>query len=45
MKQNDIALSHFGDILERITAEHGSSDIDDYISTHPSTELRLQRFR
>ena len=52
MLENKIALHKFADIMSRLEAAHtenktGSDDNEffDYFSTHPSTVMRIKRFR
>ncbi|VAW53551.1 hypothetical protein MNBD_GAMMA05-424 [hydrothermal vent metagenome] len=45
MSDNNIALEHFASILERITETDGDSEVESYISSHPETRRRVQRFK
>ena len=44
MEQAGIEPHYFGDILRRMEASHGSSDLPDFLSTHPATDQRTRRF-
>jgi hypothetical protein len=46
LKANDIPVRHLADILRRLDAESGQSDLSGalgYLSSHPATSERLQR--
>ncbi len=45
MTTNNIAPHYFADILERITDTKKESKMESYLSSHPGTAERVQRFR
>lgn len=46
LRTNDISPRHFADILQRMEqSAPARSEVPGYLSTHPATEERVQRFR
>jgi predicted Zn-dependent protease len=43
--ENRIPLESFANILERLSGERPGSDVERFLSSHPGTPQRTQRFR